>query len=476
MITKTRLFDGRQRSFSIVLTLCLICSFHSNSTGQEKTQFFFKEDVSVAKNPRENMVKRQATPNTWAAAEDFQRRIGGASSASFEEFGSQTDEKRSDFHLDFAGGVTADLTGMHGLHVVEPGKTFNGGFPTHGNNVVLIMSRESDSNRKTTAQAKIKFNKPQAAFGFCATDIEKNTITVELVRPDGSTESYTPPVTIPQNSGGCCFIGMINKTRPFTEVRFYNKGRGMEGFGFDEMMIAEPQLVAISTVIVDANTFYKRQDYKGCFNLYEKTAKTFLSSTKISQVDRSRLELALKQTGSMRSRCSILRSAFQTIQYSQTCTPIINTAIREGSTFFASNNFESCWNSYHTYATKMLDTTSISTLDRQRLEMALAYKGDFRSRCTQFKQTFEYLQRDITNSSLFLKQTDFLSLQWSKYFVVSMRAETGRTVRIESSDDNGKTWFVSQEFTGNGNLHRYIDHSNDHLNSAHRLYRAQYIN
>lgn len=475
MITRTRLFDGRLSSFSLPAILCLICAIQSNAFGQEKTQFFFAEDVSVEKNPRLNMVPRQATPKTKAAAEDFQYRIGGASSASFEEFGYNTNEKQSQFHLDFTNGVTADLTGMTGLYVVDPGKTFNGLFPTSGNNCVCITTKGGANS----ATAQISFNKPQAAFGFCANDIEKNKLTVELLRADGSTERYTPPVTIPQSSGGCCFIGMINRTRPFTGVRFINEGQGQEGFGFDDMMIAEPKLVAIGTVLEKTRSFYERREYKECYEYYKQTTQTFLSSTTISQENRTRLELALKETSSSsmnaQTRCTILRSAYQAMQYSETCSTIISTAMTEASTFYQSQNYESCWSSYQKYATEMLSTSSISVIDRQRLETALAYEGGWETRCSMMKQTFEYMNTEIHNTSLFLEQSQFIALEWSKYFVVTMNVDSGRKVRIESSDDNGRTWKVGREFTSTQATHRYIDYSNDHLNSAHRIYRAQYV-
>jgi len=273
---------------------------------QEKTEFFFAEDVSVSKDRKLNMVPRQATPKTKSALADFQHRIGGASSASFEEF----------------GYMTADLTGMSGLYVVEPGKTFNGLFPTSGNNVVCITTSGSEASSKA-ARGEIKFNKPQAAFGFCASDIEANKLIVELLHTDGSIEKYTPPVTIPQLSGGCCFIGMINTSRPFAGVRFINEGRGQEGFGMDDMMIAEPKLVEIGTVIAECTGYYERKEYKQCYEYYKKTTESFLSSTTISQENRTRLELAIKKTSSTsmsaQTRCTILRSAFESMQYVETC-------------------------------------------------------------------------------------------------------------------------------------------------------------
>jgi len=459
-------------SRALMLALLVLLGATTPAFAQEKTEFFFAEDVSVAP-PKVNSVARQATPKTKAAAEDFQHRIGGASSASFEEFGYNTDDKRDGFHIDYSNGVTADLTGMKGLYVVEPGKTMNGLYPTSGNNVVCIMATGG-----TSAKGEIKFNKPQAAFGFCASDIEANNLIVELLHTDGSTEKYKPPVTIPQASGGCCFIGMINTNRPFAGVRFINEGRGQEGFGFDEMMIAEPKLVEIGAVITQCDGFYQRGEYEKCVGHYEKTIKSFLSSTKISQENRTRLELALKETRNTslktQTRCTILQSAFYAMQYSETCGGIITTAMSEGSTFYQSKNYESCWTSYTKYAHEMLQTSSISVVDRQRLELALAYEGSWESRCTMMKQTFEYMNKEIHNTNLFLQQSQSIALQWSKYFVVSLDVEMGRGVRIESSSDNGLTWNLNEEFTSTQTSHKYIDFSNDHMNSAHRLYRATY--
>lgn len=87
----------------------------------------------------------------------------------------------------------------------------------------------------------------------------------------------------------------------------------------------------ISTAIVDAGALFKEQNYQGCFESYEKTAQSFLTSTTISTVDRSRIELALKQTGDIKTRCSILRSCFGAVQTSQTFKPIISSCISQGS-------------------------------------------------------------------------------------------------------------------------------------------------
>ncbi|QEG21607.1 hypothetical protein [Mariniblastus fucicola] len=464
------------------LFVTLACAFQP-AQAQEKTQFFFAEDVSVGP-PRVNHVPRQATPKTKAAAEDFQDRIGGASSVSFENFGVDEDGSKlnaiSDFHLEFSGGVTADLTGINGVGVVlDPSKTSWGNFPTHGKKFLSIMSKEEDPNADATAYATIKFSTPQAAFGFCATDIESNRLIIELLHTDGTTEKYTAPVTIPQNSGGCNFIGMINTSRPFAGVRFINAGKGKEGFGFDEMMIAEPKLVEIGAVIMECTGYYERGEYEKCVSHYEKTIESFLRSTKITQENRTRLELAIKETRNTsitaQTRCTILRSAFYAMQYSETCGGIVTTAISEASTFYQSKNYEGCWSSYEKYAYEMLQTSSISVVDRQRLEMALAYEGSWETRCTMMKQTFEYINTEIHNTSLFLQQSQSIALQWSRYFVVSMDVEQGRAIQIESSNDGGLTWTVNEKFTSTDTSHRYIDYSNDYMNSAHRIYRAQYV-
>jgi hypothetical protein len=161
--------------------------------------------------------------------------------------------------LDFAGsGVTASLTG--GLVRNEP---YNARFAVSGQQYL-----------DTSFSQRVVFDEPVVAFGLYVVDaneVNNNPATVTVngltltqqqiearpfdsvdgifrivaLRQSGQFEVLFDGGTFPARDSSAMFIGLIDSTNPFVDIRLINGASGLDtqfqdGFGYDRMYAAAP--------------------------------------------------------------------------------------------------------------------------------------------------------------------------------------------------------------------------------------------
>jgi len=191
---------------------------------------FFGEDFV-------NGDKNAARPKSTAASNQFQASLSGVSTENFESF---TTGAASPFTVMF-GSDSATITSTPATDT----KIQN----TAGGSGISLFPTSGDKFIETTTDMTLTFNKPQAAFGFWATDIgdsgatslvltlgnaDKDKISVPAVFSIGGGTSGQDP------NGSVLFFGMIaDKGKEFTSVTFADNSGGGDHFGFDDMTIGE---------------------------------------------------------------------------------------------------------------------------------------------------------------------------------------------------------------------------------------------
>ncbi len=218
----------------------------------QNTEVFFGQDTGAG------LKGRLADyPKSKAVFEKFKSRCGDVDAVDFENLKGKYDlkqwgtteerkysyrhvlDKAAKIEMDFGDGETATLSGMtQVIKVTNENATMAGGFPTSGEMAMLLISTSGNAN------STIAFDQDQAAFGFYVTDIEANKLALALIRDGQEDETINfDEITVPTANGGICFVGVINKSKPFKGVKLINPGGGSEGFGFDDMMIAKPEQI-----------------------------------------------------------------------------------------------------------------------------------------------------------------------------------------------------------------------------------------
>ena len=203
-------------------------------------EVYFAEDVSPWPVDNTDTVPRPGYSNSQGIAAQFLARLRGTGTESFEGYPPDSSPT-----VLFFGTNTAVLSGSApGVYATQtvssPDQAPSGIFPITGTNL-LVLSLGSVTQPDTFFH--IAFSSPQAAIGFYGMDPERNSFRLTLIRADGSTDNIVPPITIPQGSAGVFYLGVIDRARPFTGVRFHNLGAVPEGFGFDDLTIGEPAQV-----------------------------------------------------------------------------------------------------------------------------------------------------------------------------------------------------------------------------------------
>ncbi len=172
--------------------------------------------------------------NSARAFAEFRLNLRGMATESFEGYPTQqatTNKLKAHF-----GTSEAQITGGTVLRPLPSRGHINGQFAISGEQFL-----------STTNPITIRFAIPQSAFGFFLTDVENNTRNVVLVDTNGVRRSTVVPATLPQDSGGCIFFGLIDREHPFEEVEI--SGTGSEGYGFDDMIIEECGSVDVAAVV-----------------------------------------------------------------------------------------------------------------------------------------------------------------------------------------------------------------------------------
>ncbi len=213
----------------LLIVLLVACVFHSHAA----VEFYFAEDVSPytpVSQGGPNSVPTPAYPNSRIAASNFWSRIGTLIVESFENVPRGSTVTNVSF-----GSNVATFTPPRSIDTqTNKSVAVNGTFATSGTNFVFLYLSGSFT---------VSFNTPQSVFGFFALDIENNQFRLRLVRTNQTDEIVSVPVTVPQGSGGVCFVGLIDKANPFKSVMFENVGSGNDGFGFDDFVIAVSEQV-----------------------------------------------------------------------------------------------------------------------------------------------------------------------------------------------------------------------------------------
>ncbi len=203
-------------------------------------EVYFAEDVSPWPVHNTGTVPRPSYPNSQAVAAQFLARLRGTGTESFEGYPTDSSPTVLVFGTNTAV-LSGSAPGVYATRTVSrPDQTSSGIFPITGTNLL-----ELDLGEVTQLDNffHIAFSSPQAAIGFYGMDTERNSFRLTLIRADGFTDSIVPPITIPQGSAGVFYLGVIDRSRPFTGVRFHNLGTSPEGFGFDDLTIGEPEQV-----------------------------------------------------------------------------------------------------------------------------------------------------------------------------------------------------------------------------------------
>lgn len=208
----------------------LLATISSAMAGPE---IYFGEDVSPFWPASINDVPRIYAANSFAVAVQFKSRLVGTSPETFETFAMSSSPTNITF-----GTNRATLSGTREItRVTNPTTTLNGVFPISGTNCLLLPTQE-------VGFFAIDFSSPQAAFGFFGTDFgEFADLEIGFIGTNGVETDILVPVTRPQESGGCFFLGVISRDAPFVRIQFTRIGDSIDGFGFDDMSVATPAQV-----------------------------------------------------------------------------------------------------------------------------------------------------------------------------------------------------------------------------------------
>jgi len=193
----------------------------------------FGQDVSKYPVGGQNQVPRPTNiVNTLRAADQFHARIATPIIESFETF----HDGDVPTNLMFGTNI-AMLSGTRRVYTYpDPTQTVLGGFPLTGTNTLGLSGGRGQF-------FTLAFSAPQSAFGFFGSDVEANALSLTFVSTNGTRTDIQVPVTRPQGSGGCFFIGVIDTASPFTAVEFHNNGASDDGFDLDDFTIATPQQI-----------------------------------------------------------------------------------------------------------------------------------------------------------------------------------------------------------------------------------------
>jgi hypothetical protein len=183
---------------------------------------FFGQDLQP--NPN-NPVVLTVRPNADGASSQFQAQLSGVTTETFESFATNTPAPLT---LHF-GPDTATLTGA-GTVVLNTSIGISvGRFAISGTQYV-----------ETTQGFNVSFSSPQAAFGFCATDVGDIGGQLVLTLANGAHQTFTVPGATGNNANGSVlFFGLIGSAAAdqFTAVSFSNTNPNNDFFGFDNMTI-----------------------------------------------------------------------------------------------------------------------------------------------------------------------------------------------------------------------------------------------
>lgn len=237
-LVSQRIQGGSRPSAAGKLTLCAAALLIPGNAHSQLSVYFGEDGGlgNVWPNNSQSVSRPTNHVQSARAAAAFTARLPGVLAESFEGFADGSMPTVVHF-----GTNTATLSGSRSVvSVTDPLTTWAGGglYPITGTNMLYLQA---------TAPGffVLKFDTPQAAFGFFGTDLgEPNGLRVAVITPAGTTNSWEVPITRPAASASSFFFGIIDKANPFVRVEFSRVGADTtDGFGFDDFTIATPEQV-----------------------------------------------------------------------------------------------------------------------------------------------------------------------------------------------------------------------------------------
>lgn len=203
-----------KKVFFFVLAATLICA----TSAMAVPVTFFGEDL----NPGATVP---AAGNAVTARNAFYSNLIGVGTEDFEGF-LQGDTSLSLTFPGSSGSITASLTGGGSVFTYAAA----GRFATSGNN---WYNQDPGENPFT-----ISFSSGISAFGFYGTDIGDFGGHITLTLVNGGSVNLTVPNTLNAPNGSLLFYGFYDTTQAYSSITFGNTS-GADGFGFDDMVIAD---------------------------------------------------------------------------------------------------------------------------------------------------------------------------------------------------------------------------------------------
>jgi hypothetical protein len=229
-------------------------------------QVFFGEDINWTATGQNEDSIRIIHPNADLARSMFISKIINPVTETFETSTPNSSVSTLTFGTNTNIASLSPALSVIGL----PTGTFNGTYPISGNNFLLHSALGTNT-------FSITFSSPQVAFGFYVTDIEvRGNLSVRFLLADGVTivdrpvPSQVNALPGDNNTGSVAFWGIVDADNPFTRVTFVRNLNVDDGFGFDDITIAqivpEPSnyalmLLGFATVLTAIRR--KRSQYRG---------------------------------------------------------------------------------------------------------------------------------------------------------------------------------------------------------------------
>lgn len=176
--------------------------------------------------------------NAETARNNFLGDLAGVGNEDFEGFVVGTG---TPLNINFPGSSGAITATISGTGVVENDA---GDAGSGGNGFGRFNTSPGGDQYWEAAQSfSIAFSDPIAAFGFYATDIGDFNGQVTLQASNGVATDLTIPNTINGPDGSLLFYGFIDDVNTYTSISFGNTAAGSDFFGFDDMVIGDPNQI-----------------------------------------------------------------------------------------------------------------------------------------------------------------------------------------------------------------------------------------
>jgi PEP-CTERM motif len=203
--------------FAAVMAMGLACA------AQAAPQLYFGEDQS----PGASVVPGRAPATARAAF--LGELSGGVSNEGFERFAAGS---TAPLALSFAGSGGSTLSA-----------TLSGAGSISNNTSVGRFNTTAGGSKWWDVQGsfKIDFGTAVSAFGFYGTDIGdfNGQVTIDLTDIAGATTRYVVSNTPNGNDGALLFWGFVDKGNSYKSISFGNTNAGVDGFGFDDMVVGD---------------------------------------------------------------------------------------------------------------------------------------------------------------------------------------------------------------------------------------------